>query len=158
MVKKFIIIIFIFIFLLEFFSFVGTKLKLFIVNHEPNYFYNQGNNWRTENNLWGSWHKKNFKDKHVTNCYQVEYYSNNLGARDEINYDHKLPSNSIILLGDSLAEGLGVNFVDTFSEQLEIKLERNIFKKIANALAVVCPSYRLPNDRADVDYLKWMLD
>lgn len=125
MIKKMFFIIFL-LFLIEFFSFVGTKLNLFLVNHEPNYLYNQGNSWRNESSLWGAWHKINEKDKHITKCYSVEYRSNNVGARDDINYDDSLPLNSIVLLGDSLAEGMGVNFEDNFSTRLNELTRRQV--------------------------------
>ena len=62
---KFLFVLFILLILfVELLSFVFTKYKLLIVNHEPNYIHEQGNKWRTENTSWGSWHKPNFKDKH----------------------------------------------------------------------------------------------
>lgn len=126
MIKKILISLLIFIISLEFFSLIATKLNLFIVNHEPQYLYSQGNKWRTENMLWGAWHKKNSSDKHSTKCYSVSYKSNNIGARDNINYDDTLNKNSVLLLGDSLAEGMGVEQSNIFSEVLEKLINKTV--------------------------------
>tara|TARA_B100001996_G_scaffold380391_1_gene367740 strand:+ start:226 stop:1365 length:1140 start_codon:yes stop_codon:yes gene_type:complete len=124
--KFFIYSILIFLFFIEFISFVATKFKFLLINKEPNYFYASGNKWRTETKPWGAWHKPNFKDRHQKECFDVEYQSNNLGARDDEPYDNSLPKDSIILIGDSVAEGLGVNLENTFSESLEKKIGRKV--------------------------------
>ena len=48
MLKKIFISIIFTIFLLEFFSFIATKLNLLIVNSDPDYIHSYGNKWRTE--------------------------------------------------------------------------------------------------------------
>ena len=58
--------------------------------------HKQGNKWRVENTPWGAWHKPNFKDQHSTECFDTNYQSNNLGARDNENYNKDLPKNSIV--------------------------------------------------------------
>ena len=88
------------LFLVEILSLIATKFNLLIVNKEPNYFYASGNKWRIETKPWGAWHKPNFKDRHTKECFDVEYQSNNLGARDDEPYDNNLPKDSIILIGD----------------------------------------------------------
>jgi len=110
----------------EVFSFAATKLNLLIINEEPNYYKSYGNKWRTENTEWGSWHKSNFKDRHTKKCFDVTYESNNLGARDDEDYNNNLPKNSILLIGDSFAEGYGVNLKQTFSKILENKTGRKV--------------------------------
>ena len=126
MLKKILISILLIIFLLEFFSFIATKLNLLIVNHDPDYIYNQGNKWRIETTKWGSWHKPNFYDKHSTKCFKTTYNSNNIGARDNIDYNKELKKDSIVLLGDSFAEGFGVNYDEIFPQQLEKKINRKV--------------------------------
>lgn len=110
----------------EVFSFAATKFNLLIINEEPNYYKSYGNKWRTENTEWGSWHKSNFKDRHTKKCFDVTYESNNLGARDDEDYNNNLPKNSIVLIGDSFAEGYGVNLKQTFSKILENKTGRKV--------------------------------
>jgi hypothetical protein len=124
--KFLILTIIILIISIEILSFVATKFNLLIINEEPNYYKSYGNKWRTENTEWGSWHKSNFKDKHTKKCFNVTYESNNLGARDNEDYDKNLPKNSIILIGDSFAEGYGVNLKHTFSKILENKTGRKV--------------------------------
>ena len=125
-IKLFIFIITILAITIEIFSLIATKLNLLLVNKEPDYFYSSGNKWRNEIMPWGAWHKINFKDHHSMECFDVEYESNNLGARDNEPYDENLPANSIILIGDSWAEGFGVNLNDTFAEVLEKKIGRKV--------------------------------
>ena len=129
MMKKIIITSIIFIFLFEAISFISTKLNLLIYNNDPNYIHSFGNKWRTEVDPWGSWHKPNYADKHSSACFEVSYKSNNIGARDEIDYQVDDEQNSIILLGDSFAEGYGVNFENTFKQRLENKIQN---KKVLN--------------------------
>ncbi len=126
MIKKIFLFSILTLVLVEFFSFAASKFNLLIVNNDPDYIYSYGNKWRTETTAWGSWHKPNFKDRHESRCFSVDYKSNNIGARDNENYQEEKKSNSIILLGDSFAEGFGVNFDDTFHQQLEKKIDKNI--------------------------------
>lgn len=56
--SKYLFILIFFLLIIEFFSFLFTKLNLLSVNYEPDYIHSYGNKWRTENTIWGSWHKK----------------------------------------------------------------------------------------------------
>ena len=125
-IKLFVFTILILIITIEMLSFIATKLNLLMVNNEPGYLYPSGDKWRTETMPWGAWHKPNFSDRHRKTCFDVEYESNNLGARDNEPYDEKLPKNSIILIGDSYAEGMGVQLEDTFTEVLEKRIGRKV--------------------------------
>ena len=125
-IKLFIFTILILIITIEMLSFIATKFNLLMVNEEPVYYYPSGNKWRTETKPWGSWHKPNFKDQHRKTCFDVKYESNNLGSRDNEPYDENLPKNSIILIGDSFAEGIGVNLENTFAEVLEKEIGRKV--------------------------------
>lgn len=87
-----------------------------------------GNRWRTEKDDWGSWHKINYVDRHVSEWFDVEYSSGRFGNRikslqDDININD---SQSIVLLGDSNAEGYGLSFEQSFGHMLSIKLERQV--------------------------------
>ena len=101
-------------------------VNLLMVNEDPGYLYPSGDKWRTETMPWGSWHKPNFSDRHRKTCFDVKYESNNLGARDNEPYDENLPKNSIILIGDSFAEGTGVKLENTFAEVLEKEIGRKV--------------------------------
>jgi len=125
-IKFFAIVVIVLIFSIEILSFISTKFNLLIINHEPAYVHKQGNKWRVENTPWGAWHKPNFKDQHSTECFDTNYQSNNLGARDNENYNKNLPKNSIVLIGDSFAEGYGVNLKNIFPEILEKKTNRKV--------------------------------
>ena len=125
-IKLFIFTILILIITIEIISLIATKLDLLIVNKEPNYLYPSGDKWRTETMPWGAWHRPNFTDRHRKSCFDVKYESNNLGARDNEPYNENLPKNSIILIGDSVAEGIGVQLDDTFAEILEKAIGRKV--------------------------------
>ena len=127
-ITKYLLVFVFFLILLEIFSLIFSKLNLLYVNYDPDYIHSYGNNWRTENTKWGSWHKKNYTDVHSSKCFNVEYKSNNIGARDNDDYNLDKIQDSILLIGDSHAEGYGVNFEDTFHQ----KLQNKITKKILN--------------------------
>ena len=105
MIKKIFLFSIFTVFLIEFFSFVASKFNLLLINNDPEYVYSYGNKWRVENTPWGSWHKINFKDNHVSKCYNVTYQSNNVGLETK-KITMKNHQDSIILLGDSFAEVL----------------------------------------------------
>ena len=126
MFKKILISIILIILLVEFFSFVATKLNLLVINNDPDYIHSHGNKWRIETTKWGSWHKSNFEDIHSTECFKTTYKSNNIGARDNVDYNQDLRADSIVLLGDSFAEGFGVDYENIFPQQLEKKINRKV--------------------------------
>lgn len=74
-------------------------------------------NWWTEREPWGVWHKNSISALHKSKCFNVKYNSNNIGARDSEFSEAK--QNSFVLLGDSFAEGWGVEFEKTFSSLVE---------------------------------------
>tara|TARA_Y100000996_G_scaffold409594_1_gene390524 strand:- start:558 stop:1691 length:1134 start_codon:yes stop_codon:yes gene_type:complete len=127
--KKNIILTIFVLFLVEFFSFLASYYQLLIFNNEP-YFYNETkvyniNKYWTEKDLWGSWHKKNIIVQHKKSCFDVEYKTNEIGARDEsfLNLQNK---KNLILLGDSFAEGFGVSKENMFEKIIEAKTDFNI--------------------------------
>lgn len=102
---------------LESFSFVLTQYNLFLVNNTPR-IYNKNfdessiSSWRTEQEVWGSWHKKNSYANHDSKCFSTKYISNSIGARDidPLNFTvHNSEIFNVALVGDSFAEGFGVN-------------------------------------------------
>ena len=125
-IKLFVFTILILIITIEIISLIAVKLNLLMYNEEPGYLYPSGDKWRIETMPWGSWHKPNFTDRHRRSCFDVKYESNNLGARDNEPYNENLPKNSIILIGDSVAEGIGVQLDDTFAEILERAIGRKV--------------------------------
>lgn len=120
--------------LLEIFAFIGTKAGLFLFNDTPRYTtrflatspFSQsiGYAWRTEGEPWGAWHRKNSSSRHKSSCFDVEYRSNNVGARDDVQYDINGMRNSVLLLGDSFLEGFGLHLEQTFAKQLEHRIKR----------------------------------
>ena len=128
--KKIILINFLFcLIFLEFFSFVGTKLNFFFINEIPNIYrdknYIDHSLWRNEKNSWGAWHANNKKTYHSGRCFSAEYKSNEIGARDN-SFLNILNKKNYLLLGDSFAEGWGVNKNDTAERILEDRLNINI--------------------------------
>ena len=82
-------------------------------------------NWRTEKDEWGAWHKPNYSDRGSKECFDVKYRSNSQGARD----DEFIVSERDIgfLIGDSFAEGFGVNKEFILDSKIESLSKLNIF-------------------------------
>ena len=72
--------------LLEFFSFFAVKYKLINFTQIPKIYLNKNfvfySNWYNEKNEWGAWRDPNKKTKHSKKCFDIEYSSNEIGARD----------------------------------------------------------------------------
>jgi hypothetical protein len=114
--------ILIFVLLIEAFSFFASKLELMLFNGPPGAYsrIHSGNEWRTEKELWGAWHKLNIKaDRHQKYCFDVTYESNDVGARDLIDYLTLVNNNNVAIIGDSFVEGYGLNLEDTFAYRLK---------------------------------------
>jgi hypothetical protein len=107
---------------LELFSFAATRANLLLFNDYPEIYQARfsGNEWRTQKDPWGSWHKPNAADRHQSTCFDVRYASNAIGARDTA-FEYAKPDGQTryVLIGDSFAEGIGVNFEDIAQTQLE---------------------------------------
>lgn len=102
----------------EVLSFAATKSGLLLFSEPPGNFY--GFHWRTEGDAWGVWHKPHARDRHVTRCFDVQYQSNSIGARDdEFSKEAQPGVTRVILLGDSFAEGYGVDFASTSQALIE---------------------------------------
>ena len=130
--------------LIEFFSFVGSKMNLFVINETPFIYGKKPNqilsNYWIEKDIWGAWHEKNFKVSHKKKCFDVIYETNEIGARDK-SFKNLKAINNIILLGDSFAEGYGIDKKNTFEKIIEKNLSVRqtenfvkIFKKKKNSL------------------------
>ena len=79
---------------------------------------NSWQKWRTEVEDWGAWHIPSARARQVVTCFDIEYRSNSIGARDiERSLDSKV--RRIIMLGDSFVEGYGVNVNDRMSNMIE---------------------------------------
>lgn len=128
-IKDTLIIIVVAAIALEFLSFVLSKTKMLPFHQTPLLYLSHGGTgleWRTENSPWGAWHKKNYMDRHSTQCFNVEYNTNEIGARDEP-FNGKMPyKRSYVLLGDSFAEGYGVSREETSERSIENKLGVNV--------------------------------
>ena len=129
MVKKIFIFSIIFCFITEISSYFLSKYGMFLVNETPKVYKTNNNilnnyEWRDEKNLWGAWHLKNSTAQHVYRCWNVMYKSNSLGARGReiVNNSEK----DIILLGDSFAEGWGLNENELLKTFIENKYGNNV--------------------------------
>ena len=126
--RKLFIPIIIFIVSFEFLSFICTKLELFLFNEEPKYSYEEKflHDWIELDNDGIVWHKKNYETRHVKRCFDVLYKTNNVGARDNIDYFKNEKNKSIILIGDSFAEGPGVELDKIFAKVVEKKTGKKV--------------------------------
>jgi hypothetical protein len=112
-------------FALELFSYFLVRSNLLLVNETPKLYQgvsssggNVSTNWWTEQELWGAWHKKVSTAQHTQSCFSAEYRSNSVGARDDEFVNFK-KEKTYVLLGDSFAEGFGVNFDETAHRIIE---------------------------------------
>ena len=115
---------FIFILLFEFFSFFASKFGLLLFNDSPGAYSRiyLGYEWRTEKELWGAWHKvKSESDRHQKSCFDVTYKSNDVGARDSIDYLSLSTHNNVAIIGDSFVEGFHVDADKSIGRQIELK-------------------------------------
>ena len=107
---------------LELFSFVAARANLLLFNDYPEIYRSRfsGNSWRTQKDPWGSWHKPNATDRQQSACFDARYASNAIGARDTA-FERSKPDGQTryVLIGDSFAEGYGVNFEDMAQTRLE---------------------------------------
>ena len=131
-IKKLLVIMVITIFLFELMSFGATKMGLLLINKTPS-AYNAKDGiiqdimyGRTEREAWGAWHVTNETFNHWESCFDVLMKFNEVGARDES--FKNLSNNSLILLGDSFAQGFGVSYEDTS----QFIIEKNIGFPVAN--------------------------
>ena len=110
---------------LEISSFIATKLNLFLVNDTPLFYQSNEHiphvsRGRTNQEKWGAWHVQNATFRQTKSCFDVLMSFNEIGARDD-SFIH-LPKESILLLGDSFAEGYGVSKIDSSEHLIETEL------------------------------------
>ena len=126
--KKIILSILLFFIFFEITSILFTKLNLFLVNETPKYSFEEKfkHDWieKDENGI--VWHKKNYTTRHVSRCFDVEYKTNNIGARDDDDYFKNDPRSAIMLIGDSFAEGPGVELEKIFAKVVESKINKKV--------------------------------
>ena len=174
--KNFFLLFFIVLFFVEIFSFFIFKTNFLETSHIPKIYAEKGivpnDEWWTEQEKWGAWHQINYSTLQKRSCFNVKYSSNEIGARDTSFRSNS--KNDIILIGDSFAEGYGVNYENTSQKYIEDLTNRNvlnfgvsqnfgpvqywiIYKKLAkkfkhNSIVI----YFLPdNDFGENDYSNW---
>ncbi|MHA7100205.1 hypothetical protein [Roseivirga pacifica] len=115
------------LFIQLFLAFVLLEIGILILSkteliklEEPIYtFENSRRYWAEIDEDFGVWRHPNYKFRHKKTCFDVRYETNSIGARDK---ERSVVSNGnkrVVLLGDSFAEGWGVNVEDRFSNLLE---------------------------------------
>ena len=126
--KTLLISIIIFLFLFEFFSMIASKFNLLIFNSNPLYFKKEysGTEFSYKDPKIGSWNKSNKITRHISKCFDVNYQFNNIGARDNKDYNESTFRKSIIIIGDSFPAGYGINIEKTFFKIVERTLGKNL--------------------------------
>jgi hypothetical protein len=126
---KYLFLILLSILLIEFISFIMSVNNLLLANITPNFYLknkvNDISKFWTEEEPWGAWHKKNYSAKYKTKCFEVNYSSNEYGARDK-SFQNISKKKNFILIGDSFAEGYGVNYDDMSKSLIEKQTGLNI--------------------------------
>jgi len=175
-IKKFLFIFFTILFLIELISFSFFKLNLLEVSHTPKLYLNKdyipNDEWWIEDKEWGAWHKNSSSTIHKRSCFNVIYNSNEIGARDDSFTNNN--DDDIVMLGDSFAEGYGVNlkntsqkFIEEFTNRQVLNfgvsrnfgpvqysvIYQNLAKKFKHKTLII---YFLPsNDFGENDYSNW---
>lgn len=115
---------------LEFFAFLLSKGGLLLVNSTPAIYLGlqsgHGFEWRTEDSPWGPWHRPNAVSRHKTDCFDVTYRSNSIGARDVEFGVRQSSKRRIVLLGDSFAEAMGVSLEKSAQSVIEATLNAEV--------------------------------
>jgi len=126
--KKFFFPILVFIIFFEIISIVFTNMGLFIFNEKPKYSFEEKflHDWIVRDEDGIVWHKKNYKTRHISRCFDVIYETNNVGARDYNDYFTDEKKNSIMLIGDSFAEGPGVSIDKVFAKIVEKRINKKV--------------------------------
>ena len=116
--KKILNFFFTFIFIiiiLELISYTLYKINILEISHKPKFYlkknYVTEYNFWNEENEWGAWRPVNIKTVQKRSCFNVEYKTNEIGARDSA--FNNLRGVNGLLIGDSFAEGYGVNYKET---------------------------------------------
>lgn len=132
-IKNVFIFVFVLVISLEFLSFLATKLNLFLINETPHLYSATAQKdfpdimyGRTEQDKWGAWHVSNATFRHSKKCFSVKMSFNEVGARDDTFIE--TPPSALVLLGDSFAEGFGVER----NEMSEYLMERELNLSILN--------------------------
>lgn len=123
MVRNVAIFLFVGAIALELFAFLLSKGGLLLVNSTPSAYLGpqsgNGFEWRTEDLPWGAWHKRNAVSRHTTDCFDVTYQSNGIGARDDEFAVSQSDKTRFVLLGDSFAEAMGVRLENSAQAIIE---------------------------------------
>ena len=132
-IKNIFIFVIVLVISLEFLSFLATKLNLFLINETPHLYSPAAQKdfpdityGRTERDKWGAWHVSNATFRHSKKCFSVKMTFNEVGARDDT-FIETSPS-ALVLLGDSFAEGFGVER----NEMSEYLMEKELNLSILN--------------------------
>lgn len=112
--------------LIEAFSFLYFKAGFAISNYRPSYLSGATDTeqqWMTEHNPWGAWHKPQGRGYKELRCFGVELIANSYGARDK-ERSKSSEASRVVVLGDSFVEGFGVEAAQRFTDQLESQTGR----------------------------------
>jgi hypothetical protein len=90
---------------------------------QPDYLAQPRDRWLTEREAWGAWHVSSHSSRQEGRCFSVALRSNSYGARDREREMTGDPHRTIVL-GDSFAEGWGVEEHQRLSNLLETRLNR----------------------------------
>lgn len=85
--------------------------------------HGDGPGWYTEREAWGAWHTANAVSRQDSACFSVSLRANSFGARDRERAVDGDASRTVVL-GDSFAEGWGVEAEQRLSNLLEARLGR----------------------------------
>ena len=92
----------------------------------PSYNFTQRTHYLDVNKRYGPWHIPNTSFRHKSECFDVNYKFNSIGARDDEFIKNQYGEKTIFLLGDSYAEGYGLEKTRTFDGILTNKLKTDI--------------------------------
>jgi hypothetical protein len=110
----------------EFFSFLYLR-HVVRLNWSPAYLaaateHRRIGAWLTETAEWGAWHLPHATARQESACFSVALQANSYGARDRERAMDGPGTNRVVVLGDSFAEGFGVEEEQRLTNILERRL------------------------------------
>lgn len=136
-----------------------TKTKVMDLE-EPIYtFENSRRYWAEIDTTFGIWRPSNYHFRHKKKCFDVIYETNAIGARDK---ERELVANGqsrVVVIGDSFAEGWGVNVDDRFSNILEQKTGKPFLNFAVGSAGMTqeCLIYQNKAMSFEHDAVLWMI-
>jgi len=122
-IKNYILVLFMNLLLLEFVASLVVYSGYMNLS-QPNYKVQPRRFFQDYNSSFGAWHPKDAKFTHRSTCFTAEYTTNSYGAK---NLNLPESDNSVLLLGDSMIEGYGLDNSESINSKIENLTGRSVY-------------------------------